>query len=180
MNNIPAYNTEHLEKGTERIRYIFESIGEKSITKVIEYSYITSISGRKVFNLGFGDYDSQNDHFIDNVNSNNGDMRKVFSTVLDSVPKFFSENDNAAILVQGSDSAVDFKIKCKKTCTKKCGEACKNFNRRIKTYRYYVDRNFVKLSKEYVFFGSINVKEPNFVQYVPKNEYFGILVFKKK
>ena len=177
MNNIPAYNTEKLEKEADRIRYIFESVGEKSITKVIEYSYLTIISDRKVYNLGFGDYNAKVDDFIDDVNSNNGDMRKVFSTVLDSVPKFFKENSEAAILVEGSDSVVDFMSKCEKTCSKRCDKICKNFNRRIKTYRYYVDRNFVELSKEYLFFGIIN---DDIVQYVPNSEYSGILVFKKK
>jgi len=80
-------------------------------------------------------------------------------------------------LVEGSDSVVDFMSKCEKTCSKRCDKICKNFNRRIKTYRYYVDRNFVELSKEYLFFGIIN---DDIVQYVPNSEYSGILVFKKK
>lgn len=101
----------------------------------------------------------------------------MFSTVLDSVPKFFNENSEAAILVEGSDSATDFKSNCEKTCSKRCDNICKNFNRRIRAYRYYVDKNFTELSKEYLFFGRIN---DDLVQYVPNSEYSGILVFKKK
>jgi hypothetical protein len=180
LNNIPAYKTEQLETGVNKVRYLFESIGEESIIKAIEYSYFRKISGRKVFNLGFGDYSKEDNTIIDDVNSNNGDMRKVFSTVLNTVPKFFKENTDAAIWVQGSDSAEDYKSKCKVDCIKKCGEICKNYNRRIKAYKYYVDRNFTELSKEYIFFGYINNENAELVQYVPNNEYVGILVFKKK
>lgn len=177
MNNIPAYKTEQLESGVKNIQYLFESVGEKSIIKAIEYSYIRKISGRKVYNLGFGDYNEADGTIIDEVNSNNGDMRKVFSTVLNTVPKFFKENNDSAIWVQGSDGAEDYMINCQITCKKNCKEECRNFNRRIKTYKYYIDKNFVELSKEYIFFGYLN---GDFVQYVPNNEYIGILVFKKK
>ena len=180
MNNIPAYKTEHLKTSGKKIRYLFESIGEKSIIKAIEYSYLKKISGRKVFNLGFGDYNGDDGTILDDISSNNGDMRKVFSTVLNTVPQFFKDNNDSAIWVQGSDSAEDYKIKCEVKCTKKCKEVCKNYNRRIKTYKYYVDRNFSELSKEYLFFGYTNDENPELVQYVPDNEYIGILIFKKK
>ncbi len=180
MNNIPAYKTEVIDTEASKIQYLFESKGERSIVKAIEYSFVRKLSGRKVYNLGFGDYNEEDGSIIDDVNSNNGDMRKVFSTVLNTVPKFFSEYKESAIWVQGSDSAEDFKSKCEVSCKKKCTDNCKNYNRRIKAYRYYVDRNFVELSKEYIFFGFTNGDNPDFVQYVPKNEYVGILVFKKK
>lgn len=180
MNNIPAYKTEHQETEVNKVRYLFESVGEDSIVKAIEYSFIKKISGRKVFNLGFGDYNKEEGVIIDDVNSNNGDMRKVFSTVLNTVPEFFKEYNNAGIWVQGSDSAEGYKRKCEINCTKKCKAKCKNYNRRIKTYKYYVDRNFTELSKEYIFFGYTNDKSPELVEYLPNNEYIGVLVFKKK
>lgn len=180
MNNIPAYKTEMINTDLRKIQYLFESQGEKSIIKAIEYSLFRKISGRDVYNLGFGDYDEDNGTLIDDVNSNNGDMRKVFSTVLNSVPKFFSTNKDSVIWVQGSDSTEEFKKNCKIDCKKNCDEICKKFNRRIKTYRYYVDKNFVELSKEYIFFGFTDIENPDFVQYIPENEYLGILVFKKK
>ncbi|MCT4579821.1 MAG: hypothetical protein N4A35_00260 [Flavobacteriales bacterium] len=180
MNNIPAYKTQLVDSDTRKIQYLFESKGERSIIKAIEYTPITEIDGKTVYNLGFGDYNEENGNIFDDINSNNGDMRKVFSTVLNTVSKFFKENENAAIWVQGSDSADDFKQLCEVNCTKNCGDVCKNFNRRIKTYRYYVDRNFFELSKEYIFFGYINGDPPTLVEYTPKNEYTGILIFKKK
>lgn len=180
MNSITAYKTEIIDTDISKVRYLFESRGEKSIIKAIEYSFVRKLTGRKIYNLGFGDYDEQNSSILDDVNSNNGDMRKVFNTVLNTVPKFFTINKDAAILIQGSDSAEDFKVKCEISCKKKCAEMCKNYNRRIKAYRYYVDKNFIELSKEYIFFGLTSSENPSIIQYVPKNEYVGILVFKKK
>lgn len=180
LNTIPAYKTEPNNIGVKKIRYLFESVGNRSIIKAIEYAYIKKISGRKVYNLGFGDYNKEDGTIIDNVNSNNGDMRKVFSTVLNTVPKFFKEHHDAAIWVQGSDSSENYKTNCETNCTKNCNGICKNYNRRIKTYKYYINRNFVELSKSYIFFGYVHGEHSNFVQYVPDNDYNGILVIKKK
>ena len=180
MNNIPAYKTELIASNNKKIQYLFESKGPKSIIKAIEYTPVAKRDGKVIYNLGFGDYDEENGNIFDDSNSNNGDMRKVFSTVLNTIPKFFNENENAAIWVQGSDSASDYKELCETNCKKKCKDICKNFNRRIKTYRYYVDKNFVELSKEYIIFGLNDGKNPFLVQYVPESEYIGILIFKKK
>lgn len=180
MNNIPAYKTKVIGKETSKIQFLFESIGIKPIVKAIQYSLVKKQDGRKIYNLGFGDFNELDGTINDNSNSNNGDMRKVFSTVLNTVPKFFSENKEAAIWVQGSDSTEEFKTKCALTCNKNCKGNCKKYNRRIKTYRYYVDKNFVELSKEYIFFGLIQGDNPELVQYVPKMDYTAILVYKKK
>ncbi len=180
MNDIPAYKTELLKSRTRKIQYLFESTGRRSIIKAIEYTPVAKRKGKVVYNLGFGDYDEQNGNIFDNSNSNNGDMRKVFRTVLNTVPTFFREHKDAAIWVQGSDSADKFKELCEVNCKKNCENICKNFNRRIKTYRYYVDKNFVELSKVYTFYGLTDDEEATLVEYTPKNEYVGILVLKKK
>lgn len=180
MKNIPAYRTELVESDTRKIQYLFESKGEKSIIKVIEYTPVGQINDKIVYNLGFGDYNEEDGNILDGSNSNNGDMRIVFSTVLNTVPKFFEENKDSAIWVQGSDSADDFKQVCEVDCTKNCDDICKNFNRRIKTYRYFINKNYVELRKEYLFFGISDEENPTLMPYIPENEYIGILVFKKK
>ena len=146
------------------MQYLFESFGNQSIIKVIEYTPIAKRDGRTIYNVGFGDYDETSGAILDDVNSNNGDMWKVFSTVLNTVPKFFKDYKDAAIWMQGSDSAEDFKAKCQLTCAKNCTDECSNFERRIKAYRYYVNRNFVELSKEFIFFGMIDGKTSDFAQ----------------
>ena len=145
MNNLPIYNT---EQTTEEIKtqYLFESVGEKTIIKAIEYTPIANMGGRTVYNLGFGDYDEALGTIVDDVNSNNGDIYIVFNTVLSTVPMFFAINEDVVIIVSGSDSHDEFINDCLPTCKKKCIEHCKNYQRRIKTYRYYVDKNFEELS----------------------------------
>ena len=88
MNNIPAYKIQ-LISNQSKIQYLFESNGITSIIKAIEYAPFKKQNGKTLYNLGFGDYDLSNKTITDDVNSNNGDMRKVFSTVLDTVPLFF-------------------------------------------------------------------------------------------
>lgn len=88
MNNIPAYKTELVYSDTRKIQYLFESKGEKSIIKAIEYTPVAKRDGKVIYNLGFGDYNEEDGNILDDANSNNGDMRRVFSTVLNTIPKF--------------------------------------------------------------------------------------------
>ena len=148
--------------------------------KAIEYTPVKRIQGRVIYNLGFGDYDEKTGEVFDDVNSNNGDMWRVFSTVLNTVPEFFRDQPNDAIWVQGSDGHDEFFKHCKISCKKKCRNFCKNVDRRIKTYRYYVEKNFNDLCKEYLIFGSYSINPVQVSQYIVGNEYVGILVFKKK
>ena len=145
MNNLPIYNTEQTAEEI-KTQYLFESVGEKTIIKAIEYTPIANMGGRTVYNLGFGDYDEALGTIVDDVNSNNGDIYIVFNTVLSTVPMFFAINEDVVIIVSGSDSHDEFINDCLPTCKKKCVEHCKNYQRRIKTYRYYVDKNFEELS----------------------------------
>ena len=179
MNNLPIYITEQTDEEV-KIQYLFESVGEKTIIKAIEYTPVQNMSGRTIFNLGFGDYDELLGTIIDDVNSNNGDMRIVFNTVLSTVPMFFDINADAVIIVSGSDSHEEFINDCLPNCKKKCIDYCKNYQRRIKTYRYFVDKNFEQLSLDYIFFGRDKSKANTFVQYIPNLEYDDILVYKKK
>ena len=179
LQNNNHYETE-LTLNEERLQYLFASTGTKTIIKAIEYSPITVIGNQIVYNLGFGDYDEDTSNIIDDSNSNNGDMYTVFNTVLHTVPLFFETKPDCVLYVCGSDSTDDFFEKCKPNCKKKCVETCKLENRRIKTYRYFVDKNFEELSKEYIFFGKNRKVENAFVQYIPYKEYHDILVYKKK
>jgi hypothetical protein len=179
LKTLPIYDTEQIE-GEIKIQYLFASVGKKTIIKAIEYSPITTMGARTIYNLGFGDYDEANSTIIDDINSNNGDIYVVFNTVLSTVPVFFETNPDAVILVSGSDSHENFINDCLPDCKKKCIDKCKNHQRRIKTYRYYVDKNFDELCIDFIFFGRNKTKENTFVQYIPKQDYDDILVYKKK
>lgn len=168
---------EQYHKG--RLRFYFDSIGRTKISKVIEYAPLGIWSGLDAYNLGFGDYDKATNDIIDNTISNNGDNRTVFTTVLNSVPDFFTRFPKAVVFVRGSDSTKKFIEECKETCKRKCVEdECKKAGRRIAIYRGYVDENFDELSKTYQFWGVIkHTKTPEI--YKVAKDYEVILVSKK-
>lgn len=101
------------------IKHFFISSGNRDIVKVIEYLYVSPLGNRKIFNLAFGDYIMEEDGRIDDTTeSNNGDAYKVFNTVLNTIPSFFSNFPNDIIMVTGSDSTQEYIDNCKKNCKK--------------------------------------------------------------
>lgn len=140
-------------KTAHELTFLFISKGYKSIIKAVEYSFVKQLNGKHIYNLAFGDYHIDEDNIIDDVSSNNGDVYKVFNTVLKTIPIFFRHHPSAILMVQGSDGQPGFSEKCKITCIKKCTATCRNHNRRINVYRSYISRNFVELSIAYQFFG---------------------------
>lgn len=101
----PKYFYDTQENVTdEGIQYTFISEGIIDIFKVIEYVYVRDFLGKKLYNLGFGDYDVQKGVILDGVISNNGDHYRIFNTVLNTIPIFFENYPNAIMIVQGSDS----------------------------------------------------------------------------
>ncbi len=144
--------------GTQSSTYVFISRGDINIIKAVAYDYIQELDGQPLYNFGFGDYNIERDEIMDSSDSNNGDVYRVFYTVLSTVPKFFESNPRAVIAVQGSDHSEAFSDSCKQTCKKKCVDECKNINRRIRTYRNFVDKNYEVLSANYKFWGGIRGK----------------------
>ena len=134
-------------------KYIFISTGINVIIKAVEFQCIEPSQEEQLFNLAFGDFDLATGQFNDLVDSNNGDHYAVLNTVLSTIPAFFERNPNATMMVQGSDSKQEYVDICKITCRKKCGDKCKNTERRISAYRYYVDKNYIALNKKYQFLG---------------------------
>lgn len=177
MGYTNVYATEEsISRGS--LRYYFISRGEKDIIKVIDYTKIIGSGNYFIFNLAFGDYDAEADTVIDKVNSNNGDMYTVFYTVLNSVTDFFNKYAQDAIFVQGSDSSQEYYNECIDTCKKRCVGFCKNANRRIKTYRDFINRDFENLDKSYIFYGAFKANL-HFMPYEAGIEYDAILVFKR-
>ncbi|RPD42560.1 DUF6934 family protein [Chitinophaga barathri] len=179
-NNGKIYDTTEV-RGKRNIQYFFISKGNVDIIKVIDLSYVETINGEDIYNFGFGDYNITEDEIIDDVSTNNGDVYTVFNTVLSVIPKFFELNVTATLMVQGSDSRSRYKEACRQNCRKKCGERCKDLHRRIGVYRNYVEKNFKVLSKEYVFWGGIEVAGNQIIRefYAPGVDYDIVFVAKK-
>lgn len=130
--DIEKYETQDADN---HLRYTFISKGKTEIMKIIAYNRLdyNLLSPQKrilsVYNLGFGDRMGHSLEIDDTANSNNGDMYKVFNTVLHTIPTFFSKHPDSCIAVKGSDK------------------------RRIRVYCNYVSRHYETLSSEYVFYG---------------------------
>jgi len=114
--------------------------GKEDVLKIIQFAYVRDFNNKPIFNLGFGDFDMDAGEINDDSMTDNGDVYKVFNTVLSTIPLFFEKYSNAAILVRGSDGKVEYEHNCKQNCTKKCTEFCYKFNRRMKLYCNYVSR----------------------------------------
>lgn len=170
-------------------KYFFVSEGNQDVIKAIQYSFIQQLNnqiieelnGRNVYNLGFGDYDSDNDTLNDLANTNNGDHYKVFNTVLSTIPTFFEAYKGMVLMVHGSDGRQSFIESCKPACSRKCTNECKNFKRRINIYRRYVNKHYDLLSVDFQFIGGIlnNEGSTDLESYIVGKEYDSVLLFQK-
>jgi hypothetical protein len=174
----------------DEYRYFFESVNttdDSKVIKAIEYSYIEDEhEGNKVYNLGFGDYNEELDDIIDNVTTNNGDTYKVFNTVLNSIPTFFTKYDNSVISVSGSDSTDEFVNECRETCKKiekACKLDCRKRNQRINAYCGYINKHYGELNQSYSFKGGKfcdKTQKTILEDYKVGQEYITVLVICKK
>lgn len=186
--NAETYQFIHYPSEKEDAFY-FVSVGEKIIVKTIAYTQLEYFAvhkehplfNKRFFNLGFGDDSDSNHEIIDNVVSNNGDVFKVFNTVLKTVPIFFNHHRDCAIMIRGSDSNNDYEKNCRPTCKKKCTSLCKNVNRRINIYKSYINKNYELLSGDYNFYGGIinHSGITMFTVYELKNNYDFVTITKK-
>lgn len=159
----------------------FRSKGKADFIKAIRYDYVFEYGNKRVYNFGFGDYDSINDTIDDRVNTENGDVYKVFNTVLSTIPMFFESFPGAVISVQGSDSSSSFIENCKLSCKKNCKVVCKKSNRRINIYTGYINKRFEELNSDFAFFGGIKMGDKGtFIEgYIPGKRYDSVMVVKK-
>ena len=101
---IEKYKT---ESDVDGLIFTFESIGEKMIQKVVEYSKLNPIHiglpiDTNVYNLAFGDWNDSIGDYEDTVESKNGDMEKVLATVANTALKFWEKHPESNIFFQGS------------------------------------------------------------------------------
>ena len=94
-------------------KYSFVSEGEKRIVKLVEF---TRTGDENIVNLGFGDL-LPDTGFDDQVVSNNGDIMKIFATIIQIVKEFTAEFPHLKIAFAGSTP-----------------ERMKLYNRILKTY----------------------------------------------
>lgn len=89
-----------LKSGEQLEVFEFVSVGPKGrIIKLVQYA-LTNY--KDLYNLGFGDKNSDNGEIDDNVISNNGDSEKVLTTVVATLYAFTDQHRDAMIYATGS------------------------------------------------------------------------------
>jgi hypothetical protein len=154
--------------------------GKGDVLKIIQFSYVRDIDNQPIFNLGFGDYDINACQINDESITDNGDVYKIFNTVLSTIPLFFDKYSSAALLVRGSDGQAEFENRCRQKCMKKCDNSCLRFNRRMKLYCNYVSHKHALFMTDYQFVGGVSNGRGwfDFEDFKPGMLYDGILVKK--
>ncbi len=181
QHNKDVYDLQQFNDGN-RLVFFFISYGEQYTSMIISYEFVDTMMGRVLYNLGFGIFDAVNNCIVDQVTTDNGDVYKVFNTVLSTIPLFFDRFMDCILMVKGSDGIAGFADRCKLTCRKRCEQYCRNFNRRIKIYCGYLNKNFKELVVEYQFFGEFRDQYGRLIleEYQPYKEYETVFVLRKK
>ena len=141
------------EYQTEEELHIFEftSVGPKgSIKKIVEYS---KLNVRNIYNLAFGDYDENTDKINDNIITNNGDSRKVLSTVVSTVYAFTAKYPDSWIFATGSTEV------------------------RTRLYRMGITNNLEEIQEDFYVYGMKS--DESFEEFIIGEDYLGFLVTRK-
>ena len=92
-----------LKSGEQLKVFKFVSIGPKGrIVKLVQYS---PTNYKDLYNLGFGDENSDSGEIDDYVISNNGDSEKILATVVGTIYAFTEMHKSALIYASGSTKA---------------------------------------------------------------------------
>ena len=79
-------------------RYIFVSTGRRRIEKIVDF---VPLGNSQFINMGFGDLLADGS-IDDKANSNNGDIVKVMSTVIEILKHYTTQNPDVEIYFEGS------------------------------------------------------------------------------
>jgi hypothetical protein len=91
---------------TGALYFTFLSQGEQVIPKLIAFTPIEK-GGMTFFNWGFGDLvidEATGEYRVDDkVESNNGDVKTIFYTVVSTLNAFFERHPDATVYIEGSN-----------------------------------------------------------------------------
>ena len=121
-----------------------------NIVKVVKYVPFPNQVG--IFNLGFGDKNSESGELDDLIVSNNGDTDKVLATIAMTIYDFFEEHPSATVYLKGST------------------------NSRTRLYQISISKFIEQISIEFEVYGEL---ENEFVRFNKDGSYRGILIQKK-
>jgi hypothetical protein len=116
-----------LKANDDLLFFEFTSEGKKGkIQKLVHYS---KMNRENIYNLAFGDKNLQTGELDDTSVTNNGDVRKVLTTVLNTVYAFFDKYPDTMVFLKGNTEA------------------------RTRLYRIAISNNYEELSKDFEIYG---------------------------
>lgn len=148
--NRPKY----LYKSEEEFRvYSFYSEGIKGLVKkMVVFSYTGE---NDIYNLGFGDYNSETKTIDDEIITNNGDSLKVLATVASTVYAFTEKHPNALVFATGSN------------------------NVRTRLYRMGIANNLEEIKADFEVYG-LRVDNNVWEEFISGDDYEAFIVKRKK
>lgn len=148
--NRPKY----LYKSEEEFRvYSFYSEGIKGLVKkMVVFSYTGE---NDIYNLGFGDYNSETKTIDDEIITNNGDSLKVLATVASTVYAFTEKHPNALVFATGSN------------------------NVRTRLYRMGITNNLEEIKADFEVYG-LRVDNNVWEEFISGDDYEAFIVKRKK
>lgn len=148
--NSPKY----LYKSEEEFRvYSFYSEGIKGLVKkMVVFSYTGE---NDIYNLGFGDYNSETKTIDDEIITNNGDSLKVLATVASTVYAFTEKHPHALVFATGSN------------------------NVRTRLYRMGITNNLEDIKADFEVYG-LRVDNNVWEEFISGDDYEAFIVKRKK
>src|SRR5438034_4229231 len=111
---------------------IFEFISEGPRGKILKLIKFSETNLKDLFNLGFGDKDTNTSEINDLAISNNGDSEKILATVVSAVYAFTDKYPNSQIYATGSTRA------------------------RTRLYRMGISKYLVEIRRDFDVYGLLN------------------------
>lgn len=108
-----------------------------------------------IYNLGFGDYNSETKSIDDEIITNNGDSLKVLSTVASTVYAFIEKYPDSLVFATGSN------------------------NVRTRLYRMGISNNLEEIKEDFEVFG-LRVNDNIWEEFISGEDYEAFIVKRKK
>ncbi len=145
---------QYLYKSEEEFRvYSLYSEGIKGLVKkMVVFSYTGE---NDIYNLGFGDYNSETKTIDDEIITNNGDSLKVLATVASTVYAFTEKHPNALVFATGSN------------------------NVRTRLYRMGIANNLEEIKADFEVYG-LRVDNSVWEEFISGDDYEAFIVKRKK
>jgi hypothetical protein len=143
----------YLYKSEEEFKvYSFYSEGVKGlIKKMVVFSYTGE---NNIYNLGFGDYNSETKTIDDEIITNNGDSIKVLATVASTVYTFTEKYPSTLVFATGSNTI------------------------RTRLYRMGITNNLEEVKVDFEVFG-LRVDNSSWEEFISGEDYEAFIVKRK-